>query len=436
MRVRSPFLVFGLLPLVACGPKPGPEGCAEGGSGTLDVHLRDFDASWVTEPGVDVYDAAGQLVGTFAESGTTTLPGGVYTVAVRRGAAAPDTFAGSASGALTDTVAEVCVPDGGTYALDVTAEPQPSGGRLWGYAGSVLAGYTGISDPGAEVQADATLGFDGAIGGVAWDSWGNLWVATAAASGTALQIVEPGSIAGKGDAAVLRTVTSAALEGAQVADLDVDAAGNLWVTVQGRADGFAGVLVYDNATLRAALLGADAAEPAHTWSVTGATAPARLYADADGGLYLSDPGSDAVFHVAAPGADLPADGALTPDASFLATIDPGTGEQALTGPTDMVLDATGLWVMYAEPAILAHVSRSANGTVRSNFTYGLGDLVAPGGLVRDGGNGLWLGHAPEAGAGLLQRVDAAEAALDFETAVPDLAGPVSLAFDPPVPLPE
>ena len=57
-------------------------------------------------------------------------------------------------------------------------------------------------------------------------------------------MVEPAAVAGKGDASVLQTVTSTALEGAEVHDLDLDAAGNLWVTVSAGAVGFAGVLVF------------------------------------------------------------------------------------------------------------------------------------------------------------------------------------------------
>jgi hypothetical protein len=430
--------------LTACPGKNIEEGCAEGGSGTLDVHVRDFDASWVTDPGVDVYDASGVLVGTFSESGTTTLPGGMYTVAVRRGVAAPDTFAGSASGLLSDTISEVCVPNGGSYALDVTAEPQPSSSRLWGYSGETLAGYTGISDPGAEVGADTVLRFAGAgeLRGIAWDLWGNLWTATSPASGTRLLVVEPSAVTGKGDATVLQTVTSSALEGAEVRDLDVDAAGDLWVTVSARADGFAGVLVFGADALRSNVLGASDIAPARSWSIAGAVAPERLFFDAEGGFYVSDPGTDSVFHVAALGtvagadATAPADGALTPDAAFTVTIDPGTGPADLVEPTDMMLDETGLWVLYRGSGVAAHVSRSANGAVRSNFTYTTGDFGLSGGLVRDGANGLWVGGETESGPGDLQRFDAATADIDIHTTLPDLESPVSLAFDPPVPLPE
>ena len=430
--------------LTGCPGKNTEEGCVEGGSGTLDVHVRDFDASWVTDPGVDVYDSSGVLVGTFSESGTTTLPSGVYTVAVRRGAAAPDTFAGSASGLLSDTVSEVCVPNGGTYALDVTAEPQPSSSRLWGYSGETLAGYTGISDPGAEVGADTVLRFAGAgeLRGIAWDRYGNLWAATSPSSGTRLLLVEPAAVAGKGEASVLQTVTSTALEGAEVQDLDVDAAGNLWVTVSAGADGFAGVLVFGEDALRNGVLGVTDITPSRSWSIAGALAPERLFFDAEGGFYVADPGTDSVFHVAALGtvagadATAPADGALTPDAAFTVSIDPGTGPADLVEPTDMMLDETGLWVLYRGSGVAAHVSRSANGAVRSNFTYTTNDVGFPGGLVRDGANGIWVGGETESGPGDLQRFDAATADVDLHTTLPDLQSPVSLAFDPPVPLPE
>lgn len=441
-------LVLSLLPaalfLTACPGKNIAEGCLEGGSGTFDVHVRDFDAAWVTDPGVDVYDAGGVLVGTFSESGATTLPSGTYTVAVRRGVAAPDTFAGSAWGLLSDTVAEVCVPDGGTYAMDVTAEPQPSSSRLWGYSGETLAGYTGISDPGAEVGADTVLGFAGAgeLRGIAWDLWGNLWVATAPESGTRLLVVEPAAVTGKGAPSILQTVTSAALEGAEVQDLDLDAAGNLWVTVSAGANGFAGVVVFGADALRDGVLGATEITPSRTWSIAGAVEPERLFFDADGGFYVSDPGTDSVFHVAALGsvagadAAAPADGALTPDSAFTVSIDPGTGAVDLVEPTEMMLDETGLWVLYSGSGIAAHVSRSANGAVRSNFTYTVSTFGVPGGLVRDGANGIWVGGETESGPGDLQRFDAASAMLDLHTTLPDLPSPVSLAFDPPMPLPE
>ncbi len=440
-----PVLLLLCAPLLACnGGKALDSACTDGGSGTLDVHTDDFDAAWLVDPTVDVYDSTDTLVGTFSESGTSTLPSGTYTVAVRRGVAAPDDFAGSTSGLLHDTISAICVPDGGTASLDVKAEPQPSSGRLWGISGESLAGYTGLSDPGASVQADAVLTFaqTNDLRGVAWDLWGNLWTISSPTYGTRFLVVEPGDIAGNGAATVLHEVTSTALDSAQVDDLDTDAEGNLWVTVQVRDDGFAGILVFGVDDLRRSFMGSTDLTPIRSWTVAGAIAPVRTYFDADGGFYLADPGSDTVFHVASPGtisgatATAPADGELASDAAFTTFVDDGTGPRGLSGPLDMALDGTGLWVLYNTSAIVAHVSRSANGEVQSSFTYDLGVSALPSGMVRDGGNGIWVSGDPQTGAGDLQRFDPATGLLDRQTTLPDLPTPVQLAFDPPVPLPE
>lgn len=445
-RAPVPFLL--LIPLsavYACnGGKATDSGCVEGGSGTLDVHTDDFDATWLIDPAVDVYDGTGTLVGTFTESGTSTLPSGTYSVAVRRGVAAPDDFAGSTSGLLHDTISEICVPDGGTANLDVKAEPQPSSSRLWGISGESLAGYTGLSDPGAEVQADAVLTFaeTNDLRGFTWDPWGNLWAISSPTYGTRFLVVEPGDIAGDGPATVLHEVTSSALEGAQVDDLDTDSEGNLWVTVRLRDDGFAGILVFGVDDLRTSFLGSTDLAPIRSWTVAGAVAPERLYFDADAGFYFADPGTETVFHIGPLGAIsgasavAPADGELTPDSAFTTIVDDGTGPRGLSGPIDMVLDETGLWVLYRTSAIVAHVSRSANGEVQSNFTYDLGVSALPSGMVRDGGNGVWVAGDPQTGAGALLRFDAATGLLDRETTLPELPTPVQLAFDPPVPIPE
>lgn len=437
-------LLLVLCPLLACTGKTVDSGCTEGGSGTLEVTTDEFDATWLVDPAIDVYDATDTLVGTFTENGTSTLPSGTYTAAVRRGIAAPDQFAGSASGLLHDTISEICVPDGGTSTLAVTAEPQPSSGRLWGTSGESLAGYTGLSDPGEEVGADAVLRFPGTndLRGAAWDAWGNLWVIASPTYGTRFLVVEPGDVDGDGDAVVLHEVTSTALDSAQVDDLDADAEGNLWVTVRQRDDGFAGILVFGVDDLRRSFMGTTAITPVRAWSVAGAVAPERVFFDAEGGFYFADPGTETVFHVPAVGtvsgasAAAPADGELTPDAAFTTVVDDGTGPRGLSGPLDMALDETGLWVLYRTSAIVAHVSRSANGEVQSNFTYDLGVSALPSGMVRDGGNGVWVAGDPQTGAGDLQRFDASTGVLDRQTSLPDLPTPVQLVFDPPVPLPE
>lgn len=444
--MRSAAVVLLLLtPLAtACtGEKIVDSGCIEGGSGTLEVDVDDFDATWVTAPAVDVHDGSGTLVGTFSEGGTTTLPGGMYTISVRRGIAAPDQFAGSSSGLLHDTVSQVCVPDGGSTALEITAEPQPSSGRLWGISGEDLAGYTRISDPGDDVQADAVLSFPNTndLRGAAWDAWGNLWAVASPTYGARFMVVEPGDVTGKGEATVLHEVTSAALDSAQVDDLDLDSAGNLWVTVRSRGDSFAGVLIYSVDDLRESFLGTTEVEPLWSGPISGAVAPERLYFDAEGGFYFADPGTDTVFHVSdaafvltAPGLETATE--LVPDRSFLTTVDDGTGERGLGGPTDMVLDDSGLWVLYRTAATVAHVSRSADGTVQSNFTYSMDVSALPAGLQRDGGDGIWLANDGQSSAGGLERFNAGDGTLDISTTVPDLPAPVHLMFDPPVPIPE
>lgn len=441
--MRSSLLLV-LCPLVACTGKTVDSGCFEGGSGTLDVTTDEFDATWLVDPAIDVYDATDTLVGTFTENGTSTLPSGTYTVAVRRGIAAPDQFAGSASGLLHDTISEICVPDGGTASLAVTADPQPSSGRLWGTSGESLAGYTGLSDPGDEVGADAVLRFPGTndLRGATWDAWGNLWVIASPTYGTRFLVVEPGDVDGDGDAKVLHEVTSTALDSAQVDDLDTDAEGNLWVTVRLRDDGFAGILVFGADDLRRSFMGSTELTPVRAWTIAGAVAPERVFYDADGGFYFADPGTETVFHVppvgtiAGASATAPGDGELTPDAAFTTVVDDGTGPRGLSGPVDMALDETGLWVLYRTSAVIAHVSRSANGEVQSNFTYDLGVSALPSGMVRDGGNGVWVAGDMQTGAGDLQRFDPTTGLLDRQTSLPDLPTPVQLMFDPPVPVPE
>ncbi len=432
------------LALAACAGKGADSGaCASGGTGTLSLTAKHVDGQWISAPAVDVHDSSGALAGTLTATGTLDVPGGTYTISVRRGVAAPDQYAGSASGLLTGTVSEVCIPDGGTTDLTVDAQPQPSSARMWGISGEDLAGYPGISDPGATVQADAVLSFPNTndLRGAAWDPWGNLWAISSPTYGVRFLVVEPQDITGKGDAKVLHEVTSSALDSAQVEDLVPDAEGNLWVTVASRDDGFAGVLVYSVDDLRNSFLGTTDLTPARSWTVTGATAPSRAYFDADAGFYLSDPGTDTVFHVPAVGAIsgtspvAPADGALTPDTAFTSYTDDGTGPRGLSYPADMALDSTGLWVLYQTSGIVAHLSRSANGDVQSNFTYGLGVLALPSGLVRDGGNGMWVGNDPQTGAGDLQRFDPTDGTLSLETGLPDLPSPVQFVFDPPVPLP-
>ena len=439
----APLAILALLTGGCTGKAPDSAGCVEAGSGSLVVDVDGFDGVWGTAPAVDVHDGSGALLGTFQEGGTTTLPGGLYTVSVRRGIAAPDGFAGSSSGLLQGTVSQVCVPDGGSATVAVIAEPQPSSSRLWGISGETLAGYAGISDPGDEVQADAVLSFPNTndLRGAAWDLWGNLWAVASPTYGARFLVVEPGKVAGKGEATVLHEVTSAALDSAEVHDLDLDAAGNLWVTIRSRGDGFAGVLVYGVDDVRESFLGLTELEPVWSGPVSDAVAPERLYFDAEGGFYFADPGTDTVFHVpdaayvlTTPGLDTATE--LVPDRSFLTTVDDGTGERGLGGPTDMVLDDTGLWVLYRTAAIVAHVSRSAEGTVQSNFTYTMDASALPAGLQRDGGNGIWLASDLQSDAGGLERFDAGDGTIDLDTTMPDLASPVHLMFDPPVPIPE
>ncbi len=423
--------------LSACKPKEVVEdlGCTATGSGELDLDVDDFEGSWVVAPGVDVYDTSGELVATFGDSGTTTLPGGTYTVGVRRGQAAPDEFAGSTAGLLRDTFSEVCVPDGGTVAVNVTAEPQPSSGRLWAASGATFAGYGGLSDPGDEVEADAILTFPADIAGAAWDVWGNLWAL--GASGTFF-VVEPADITGADAAKVLREVPAADLAGAGIADLDADEAGNFWVTLSDREDGFSGVVVFGVDELRATFSGSTELTPLWSGTMTGASHPARVMFDAEGGLYVSDPGADTVFHVACALCYLAAplvetETSLTSDAAFQTTVDDGFGgELPLVGPTELAMDETGLWALYQESALAAHVSRSANGAVRSNFTASVD--AGSVGLVRDGSNGLWVAAPGDSGA-TLSRIDAGTGMSDRATRLPELLSPTVLMFDPPVPLP-
>lgn len=433
MRNRLLLLCL-VVSLCACG-KHGDDdddngaSCPDGGTGTLTITV---DGGGVT-PTIQITGPNGF---TNAISSTETLSdvdGGTYTLMAETviTPAAGSDLAGTVYSATPESVVAACVRDGQTETVSVNYAEHPGSGMLWvaqngggGNSDAVAYDQSKLTGPGTQspdISLDLASGNpSNNVVGMAFDAWGNLWLASASTSGDRIAALTPEQLATGGDLDPETVITSSAFQ--YVRDITLDADGNLWAS-NGDSDT---VVELSAAQLAAALVSGELeVSEAPVVSIESADfdSPHGIEIDASGNLWVANRGANNVLEIAA--ADLTVSG--TPAAATAITGDtPSPVVTQLTAPTDLVFQPDGdLWVSYLASNVLARYTPAqlaASGNYEPDPQTTVPVSAIPYGIAVDAQGGVWSAQYEFR----LQRTDAAEYTVDSN----ELGDPQKLTFYP------
>ncbi len=267
--------------------------------------------------------------------------------------------------------------------------------------------------------------------GAAFDSHGNLWIASLVAD----TIVEYSAAQLKSSGTPVPVVTLS-VPGTNPAGLAFDAHGNLWVTNYGANT------VVEYSTSQIASNGAPTPAVTIAASAGSLQEPVGIAFDASGNLWIANSLGDAATVVEFTTGQLTASGTPTP----AITITSNAG--SLFGPMLMAFDANGgLWVAngaFTTSNTVVGYSASqlaASGSPVPNVTLSAaaGSLFNPAGLAFDGSGNLWVSNFGVSNLGSSTVVEFAANQLTTGSPTPavimsssSLVGPAGLAFEPKI----
>jgi streptogramin lyase len=394
---------------------------------TLDLP----DETWVSEPALAVYASDGTLVATVTDpESSLDLPGGLYTVAARRGTVDGD-LVGRAFGLLQDTVQQVCVSDGEITDWSGTWELQPSSGKLWMTSGEDAEGFdpAALAEGGDVAPETAfTVPVSNDLRGLAIDPLGNLWVATSPTYGAKLLVYPPAGAEGGTEPLELGAELFA--DNVQIQDILFDAKDQLWVLVGGSNTGTVGLWAFAPEVATAFLAtGALPTRPSQQLTVTGMVKPEDMVVGPDSRLWIADFDGDQVLSVGVGSAVDQDPTEVAPEQAFTVSWEDDTGTHGLQGPTALGFDADGrLWVNYWTAGTLARFDTTSGASVREpDLMAGSDVLDLLSGLATDRRGGIWFGN--ERDGGEIVSLDADSGAEDSRAGVGDTPA-VDLVFDP------
>lgn len=406
----------------------GGVGCPDGGTGELIVNISDGGVT----PSVQVSGPGGFTDTLTATDTLSGLTGGRYLLLAETVAtpASGGDLAGSVFSAGPESVVEVCVRDGETATVDLAYSEHPGSGMLWvvqtGLADNDVVAFdqSKLTEPGSQtpdILIDLASGnpSDNLVG-LAFDRWGNLWLAAACTCGDRLIVLTPGQLATGGNLDPARVVLSSAL--AFVRDITLDPNGNLWAS-----NGTGNTVVQFSAEQLAAVLVASETEltesPAITIESGDFDEPGGIEFDSTGNLWVADQGNDAILQISA--AELTSSG--TRAAARTITGDtPSPVVVSLAAPVDLVFQPDGdLWVSYLASNVLARYTPAdlaTSGNYEPNPQTEVPVSAIPQGIAADAQGGVWSAQFELR----LQRTGAAE----YTVTSNELGDPQKLTFYP------
>jgi sugar lactone lactonase YvrE len=366
---------------------PGSGGCAERGTGTLEIEITglpaavDADVTLTTPSGSRALDASETL---------DASPGGTYALSAER------VFD---SDPIVRTVYEptvtqrtLCLEDGATEQLSVSYAKIPSSNQLWtseamGFASSVLDDAATV-DP--TVRITAPLGKD-----VAFDRDGNLWAGGATLAEPQLVRLPAASLGSSGEREFDRGINLPIECIPAIRAIAFDRNGNLFVSACGG----------EVLKVAASELG-ESGDVSAAAVLSGLEDTQDLAFDADGNLWTTAAGKIVRFDAARLGASTSA----APDRSLTARDAEDSRDLAGTG---LAFDEDGdLWGFdFASNFIFELAASDLDGTgedsVVAEVSIAVGvDVLLNRGAFDDGG-GLWISY----GGGRLARLSPAELAV-------------------------
>jgi sugar lactone lactonase YvrE len=357
----------------------GSSGCAETGEGTIDVEVTGLPSG--VDAAVDVEGPAG----TDSPTESTTLEersGGAYTVSAAR--VTDDDPIVRTVYDPTVSSASFCLVNGKTETVTVAYRAIPSSNKLWttnangdhelvGFASALLET---TAEVGASVAADVGVGND-----VAFDRDGNLWSLGATLAEPPIVRVPAASLGTSGDKEFDRGIAVAGVDCLPaMRAIAFDGDGNLWASVCGdevvRLD--AGDLDADGDVTPSVVL-------------SGVAETGNLAFDAEGNLWVASGGAVARIDAAR----LDASDADAPDL-LLAVTEPDDAANGL-GVTDLAFDADGnLWATdFGANAVFAvaeaELGASGEASVPALVRIAIGVTALIDRPAFDESGGLWIG---------------------------------------------
>lgn len=378
--VRATALVAAVLS-AACSGGDGGGGCKESGTGTLAVEIEGLPAG---AAGAVTVEGAAAVVGSSQE---LTLDGGRHDVTAA-------VVAGPDEGIVREAYRGVAVPEspcvkaGKTTTVTVTYSVVPSSHRLWTSHGNATGNF--VAFDGGLLAASGAPAATAVVGGgmtnprgIAFDRDGNLWAVEGAGT---LRMYRADTLATTGTTTADVEITGATLSGGIPGPLDLafDAFGNLWVAVSA-ADK---IVRYTPDQL------ATTGEPVPAVEISHADleGPDALAFDAGGNLWIAAAAPSNVVRYDA--SRLGASTTAAPDLTLSAeTPAPVIGE--LTTPSGLAFDEDGnLWVAYFAANVFARLTPANQAltgtqTITPDVQVGLTVSALLEGIAFDEGGGLW-----------------------------------------------
>jgi sugar lactone lactonase YvrE len=372
--------------------------CPSGGSGSLEIEIAIDDG---VEADVRIAEADGTPVGSaLTESGTRTLPAGLYRVSAHRVRAA-GTLVGPAYQGDVQGSAELCVRPDQTSELRVVYTREPGSTRLWltqsnGSGEQVMA----FDADQLEVAGDQTPSVSlaprlNSVGPIRVDGLGRLWVGTTVGKLVAYETARLGASSSDAPDIVIEgdAICGTALPCGPRA-IAFDARGALWVALLDSVVMLAPESLHASGRPPAAL----------TLTSPDVHTPDALAFDARGNLWVADAdGAIVRFDADRLGADIDDEAGDV----VIFTQQPGPVMIGLGAPSGLVFDAAGnLWVGYFAGNDLvrltpSELSASASALIPSLYLRASVTALVTDLSMDEAGN-LWLPGS----AGRLFRLDA------------------------------
>lgn len=367
----------------------------------------------------------------------TDLPIGDYSVAADS-VVQPDPVVGT----LVDSVGikgnPAAIETGDTAKVTVTYALKGRTGALWvaNNANGVVPAYAAaqLDSSATPVPAESLSTHAGGVGGIAFDSKGNMWESDYTVTTAALYMYSSAAVAGDSSVQSDSIVSSAI---AIPLNLAFDSHGDLWVADGGNSS----VFEFTPAQLAAG----GNQTPTLQITLADGGAPYALAFDSTGNLWVADNSSNNdILEYAA--SQLTATGpTCTPGPPAQCTPAPadtiGSNSNSINTPQGLAFDSHGnLWVANGSGSTIVEFTPAqamSNGAPAPQVTITAPSLAVPDGVAIDNSGSLWISNAPSGGTGSLYVFTSAQiATTGSPTPAVTITGtlsqytPAQLAFEP------